>query len=145
MLRKLIPFTVSILMLILFAGCTATSHRQAVQDDSADKLTVGKVQGEISLGMPASDVVAILGSPNIVTTDEERREVWVWDKLSTTVAYSRSKGTIAGLLFGSSGGGVGVGSVASGAVSTSQRTLTVIIKFDKESRVRDVAYRQSSF
>ena len=145
MSRKLLFFTGGILILILFSGCTATSHRQAVQDDSADKLTVGKVQGEISLGMPASDVVAILGSPNIVTTDEERREVWVWDKLSTTVAYSRSGGAIAGLLCGGSGGGVGVGSAASGAASTSQRTLTVIIKFDEDSLVRDVAYRQSSF
>jgi hypothetical protein len=34
---------------------------------------------------------------------------------------------------------------AAGAASTSQRTLTVIIKFDESSRVRDFAYRSSSF
>ena len=97
------------------------------------------------MGMPGSEVVAILGSPNIVTTDEERREVWVWDKISTNVAYSRSSGVIAGLIVGGSGGGGGVASTDSGAASTSQRTLTIIIKFDSESRVRDVAYRTSSF
>jgi outer membrane protein assembly factor BamE (lipoprotein component of BamABCDE complex) len=129
----------------LNAGCSATSHRQDVQDDSADKLTVGTVQREITIGMPASDVAAILGSPNIVTTDEQRREVWVWDKMSTNISYSRSNGAIAGLIVGGSGGGVGTASKSSGAASTSQRTLTVIVKFDEASLVRDVAYRTSSF
>lgn len=129
----------------LLIACTAPAHREAVQDDSADRLTVGTVQREIFIGMPASDVAAILGAPNIVTTDEERQEVWVWDKLSTNVAYSRSGGVIAGLLVGGSGGGAGAATVSSGAASSSQRTLTVIIKFDSESRVRDVSYRTSSF
>ena len=126
-------------------ACTAPSHRQAVQDDSGDRLTVGTVQGEIFIGMPAYEVAGILGSPNIVTTDEDRQEVWVWDKISTNVAYSRSGGVIAGLLFGGSGGGAGAATVNSGASSTSQKTLTVIIKFDSESRVRDLSYRTSSF
>jgi len=42
-----------------------------------DRLTVGKVQGEIKVGMPASQVAELLGSPNIVTTDDQRREVWI--------------------------------------------------------------------
>lgn len=95
--------------------------------------------------MPASAVAEILGSPNIVTTDEDRQEVWVWDKISSNVAYSRSGGVIAGLLVGGSGGGAGAATMNSGATSTSQRTLTVIVKFDSESRVRDLAYRTSSF
>ena len=130
---------------ILLISCTAPSHRQAVTDDSGDRLTAGTVQREISIGMPASEVAEILGSPNIVTTDEDRQEVWVWDKISTNVAYSRSGGVIAGLLVGGSGGGAGAATMNSGASSTSQRTLTIIIKFDSESRVRDLSYRTSSF
>jgi len=145
MIKRFTDIASGLCLLALLGACTATAHRQAVQDDSADRLTVGTVQREISIGMPSSDVVAILGSPNIVTTDEERLEVWVWDKISTNVAYSRSSGAIAGLIVGSSGGGGGVASSSSGAASTSQRTLTVIIKFDAQSKVRDVAYRQSSF
>jgi hypothetical protein len=77
----------------------------------------------------------------VVTTDEERREVWVYDKIATDVTYSQSE----------SGGGlslilVGVGgSGSSGSKSTSQRTLTVVIKFDKENKVRDFAYHSSKF
>jgi len=34
---------------------------------------------------------------------------------------------------------------SAGAASTSQRTLTVIIKFDNDKKVRDFAYHTSKF
>jgi outer membrane protein assembly factor BamE (lipoprotein component of BamABCDE complex) len=99
--------------------------------------------------MSGADVVAALGSPNMVSTDDERREVWVYDKISTERAYSTSSGGVNALILGfgsASGGGLGLGGNSSaGASSTSQRTLTVIIKFDKESKVRDFAYHTSRF
>ena len=134
----------------LASGCqTAAMHKQAVEDDSGDRLTVEKVQREIRVGMSSADVVSILGSPNMVSTDDERREVWVYDKISTERAYSSSSGGVNALIlgFGGSGGGGlgGGGNSSAGASSTSQRTLTVIIKFDKESKVRDFAYHTSRF
>ena len=120
---------------LLLSGCASASYqRQQVQDDKGDRLTVGKVQKEIKIGMSSADVIQTLGSPNVVTTDEERREVWVYDKIATDVVYSNSD---AGIKFLTSG--------SSGAVSRNQRTLTVVIKFDKEQKVRDFAYHQSSF
>jgi outer membrane protein assembly factor BamE (lipoprotein component of BamABCDE complex) len=128
----------------LFA-CSAGQHRDEVRDDEGDRLTVGAVQREIKVGMSGAEVAAILGSPNIVTTDEERRESWIYDKISSEVAYSRSSGTIVGLLFGSSGGGLGAGSKSAGAAASTQKTLTVVIKFDGDGLVRDFAYHTSSF
>jgi outer membrane protein assembly factor BamE (lipoprotein component of BamABCDE complex) len=131
---------------VALGGCfSAQQHRAGVQDSETDRMTVGIVQKEIRVGMTSVEVAEALGSPNIVQTDEERREVWIYDKISTDVAYSRSGGAIVGLLFGGSGGGLGGGSADSGASSTSQRTLTVIIKYDSESRVRDFAYHASRF
>ena len=125
-------FTIAILFL---SGCASASYqRQQVQDDTGDRLTVGKVQKEIKIGMSSADVIQILGSPNVVTTDEERREVWVYDKIATDIVYSNSN---AGIKFLTSG--------SSGAVSRNQRTLTIVIKFDKEQKVRDFAYHTSSF
>jgi outer membrane protein assembly factor BamE (lipoprotein component of BamABCDE complex) len=126
-------------------GCSATQHRTEVRDDATDRVTIGTVQREIRVGMPSAEVAAILGAPNIVSTDTDRREVWIWDKVSNEVSYSRSGGLIAGLVIGSSGGGVGGGSKNAGAASTSQRTLTIIVKFDETDRVRDFSYRTSSF
>lgn len=136
------------------AGCTTVGeHRQEVRDDSSDRLTVGTVQREIRVGMTNAQVVEVLGSPNMVTTDEKRREVWVYDKVATEHAYSTSTGGVSALILGGAAGGSGAGGGgiggshygSTGATSSTQRTLTIIIKFDEESKVRDFAYRQSSF
>jgi len=124
-----------LVVMLAIGGCASASyHRGAVRDDSGDRLTVGKVQREITIGMTNADVVQILGSPNIVTTDEERREVWVYDKIASEVAYSQSN---AGLKLFTEG--------ESGAASRTQRTLTVVIKFDNDKKVRDFAYHTSTF
>ena len=132
------------------AGCMSPAqHRSDMQDDSGERLTVGTVQKEIRLGMSGADVAAVLGSPNILSTDEERREVWIYDKFATDVAHSTSNGGIAALLLGGSGSAGGAvaagGGRSTGATSTSQRTLTVIIKLDENERVRDFAYHTSRF
>jgi outer membrane protein assembly factor BamE (lipoprotein component of BamABCDE complex) len=131
-------------------GCmSAAAHRADVDNPTADRVTVGTVQKEVRVGMSGAEVAAALGSPNIVSTDEERREVWIYDKISTDVTYSTSSGGLSALIFGGgSGAAGGVGGSASrnaGASSTSQKTLTVIIKFDDAKKVRDFAYHTSSF
>ncbi|MFH1875845.1 MAG: hypothetical protein ABH865_03035 [Candidatus Omnitrophota bacterium] len=125
----------SFLCLLFLFGCASASYqRQQVQDDKGDRLTVGTVQRKISIGMPSAEVAQILGAPNIVSTDEERREVWIYDKVATDVVYSTSDAGIKFLTVGSSG-----------AMSTSQRTLTIIIKYDNDGKVRDFAYHSSKF
>ena len=144
------------LFVVLFSvtGCpSAPSHREAVRDDTSDRISVGTVQKEIRVGMSGADVVSVLGAPNMVTSDSQRRETWVYDKITTERVYSSSTasggagggganaggtGGVLGFIFGS-------GSSSAGASSTSQRTLTVIIKFDEQGLVRDFSYRQSSF
>ena len=115
------------------AGTTGTEPEKAPEG----RLTVGKVQGEIKVGMSAAAVVEVLGSPNIITTDEMRRESWVYDKISTEhVEASRSSyGTL--ILVG--------GSQSDSRTTTRQRTLTVIIKFDEQKLVRDFAYNYTQF
>jgi hypothetical protein len=69
--------------------------------------------------------------------------------MATDNVYSSSSGGISSLFLGFGGsvaGGLGGGTNSStGASSTSQRTLTVVIKFDKDGKVRDFAYHSSSF
>ena len=139
---------------VLLNGCmTANQHYQDTHGAQERQMTVGTVQREIRQGMSGAEVAEVLGSPNIVTTDGEGREVWIYDKISTDVTYSRSSGGgIIGLLIGTisgdvlAGGGAG-GSVSrsAGAESTTQRTLTVVIKYDENKRVRDFAYHASRF
>lgn len=147
----------AILAIVLaVSGCqSASDHAAEIHKagDAGDKITVGKVQREIRVGMSSADVVQALGSPNMVTTDDKRRETWVYDKISTETVYSSSSGGVNALILGGGiigsgllGGGGGAGyQSGAGAASTSQRTLTVIVKFDENSQVRDFAYRSSSF
>jgi outer membrane protein assembly factor BamE (lipoprotein component of BamABCDE complex) len=119
------------------AGCEG--GRAQIKDDKfkEDRLTVGKVQGEIKVGMPASQVAELLGSPNIVTTDDKRREVWIYDKVSTDRVDTAS--TVYGTL-------IILGATSSESASSQrQRTLTVIIKYDEEKKVRDFAYNYTQF
>ncbi|MCK4423491.1 MAG: hypothetical protein KAV18_05410 [Candidatus Omnitrophica bacterium] len=127
-----------LLLIFLLSGCaSAGSHLRAVKSDEADRITVGKVQREIKMGMSSAKVAEVLGSPNIVSTDENRREVWIYDKIATDVSYSHDSGGV-WLLLGAVEG-------SRGAASKSQRTLTIIVKFDKENKVRDFAYHTSRF
>jgi len=136
-MKKRILF-LAIIPTLLLIGCAAVpDNRQQVESVEGENLTVGKVQREIRIGMSSAEVIEVLGSPNVVTTDEERREVWVYDKISTDIVYSEKGGYATLIIIGWGG--------ASGTKSTSQRTLTIIIKFDKENKVRDFAYHASRF
>ena len=118
---------------ILFGCYTAQQHAERVQSGiQGEKLTVGTVQRSIKEGMSGAEVIEVLGSPNIVSTDSERNEVWVYDKMSTTTTQSSSNSSFWYVS-------------PAGAISKNQKTLTVIIKFDKNKEVSDFSYRQSSF
>ncbi len=119
---------------VLIAAVGCSSNQAEIKED---RLTVGKVQGEIKVGMAASQVAELLGSPNIVTTDEKRREVWMYDKVSTD-RVDTSSSSFAGLII------LGANSRSSSS-SQRQRTLTIIIKYDEEKKVRDFAYNSTQF
>lgn len=134
-----------ILILAVFAtmaGCAAGQHYNPQADE---QLTVGKVQKEIRIGMSGGDVAQVLGSPNIVSTDEDRNEVWIYDKISTQYVRADVNAGILAIGGGSDVVGVGQVSGSQGSGATSQRTLTVVIKFDENDQVRDFAYHTSRF
>ena len=65
-----------------------------------------------------AEVVAALGSPNVVTTDPERNETWVYDKVATESVYSTSSGNVAGA---SSSAAAAISAVPGSAVSGARR------------------------
>ena len=145
-MNKAILIPGAALALAALAGCLpAQEHARAVQTASPGGLSVGAVQQQIRVGMTGGQVAAAVGAPNVVTTDELRREVWIYDRMATDQVYSTSNGGL-GLVMFPGGGGIGpFGTYQSGARSTSQRTLTVLVKFDETGRVRDFAYHQGRF
>jgi outer membrane protein assembly factor BamE (lipoprotein component of BamABCDE complex) len=133
-LRRLGIITPSLALLI--CGCSVPKL-PSDSDDSKQNLTAGVVQREIRKGMTGGEVAAVLGSPNIVTSGPENTEVWVYDR---TFSQVEAAGASTGVWFV-----VGTTGQSAGVRRSSQSTLTVVIKFDAEKRVADVAYHQSKF
>lgn len=149
-MRRFPTMAAAAAILLVLSGCSASQHAQSVRaGQDGERLTAGTVQREIRIGMSGAQVIEVLGSPNVVTTDEQRREVWVYDKVSTESIHSSGSGSILALIFGTPGavaaGGVGSANYSAGASSTSQRTFTVIIKFNEQRTVRDFAYHTTRF
>jgi outer membrane protein assembly factor BamE (lipoprotein component of BamABCDE complex) len=121
----------------LNACTTAAEHQQSLGSTAEREMTVGVVQKEIRAGLTQGEVAAALGSPNIVTRDAAGQETWIYDKIATEASYSTSDayGTI--LILGAGR--------AAGATSTTQRTLTVVIKFDAANQVDTFTYHASRF
>jgi len=139
---------------LLLSGCiSAAQHQRDLHSTQEREMTVGIVQKEIRVGMTQADVATALGSPNIVTRDSESKEAWIYDKIATEASYSKSSGSVGGgvgaggvpgttLILGLIGGGY---SKEAGAASTTQKKLTVIIKFGKNNLVESFSYHASKF
>ncbi|MGC8791495.1 MAG: hypothetical protein ACP5PO_08345 [Desulfurella sp.] len=140
--------------IIVLSSCASLPQQQANLSSAQErKITLGLVQKYIHNGDSQSRVAEVLGSPNIVTKDSDGNETWIYDKVSQETSYSASGGSVGvgvgGVGVGGSGmagGGIGgsYGS-SSGAYSSTQKTLTVIIKFDNNGLVKSIAYNASQF
>lgn len=121
-------------------GCmTAAQHQASLGSTYEREMTVGVVQKEIRVGMSQADVATALGSPNIVSRDSDDKEAWIYDKIASEASYSTgSWGT--GLILAPIGGY----SQSSGAASSTQKTLTVVIKF-RNNKVDSFTYHSSKF
>jgi len=135
----------AIFLLFLLSHCEKEVKHSP---ENINKLTLGKVQQTLKKGMSQGEIIVALGSPNMVTTDAEGLETWVYDKLSTQVS-SNSKKKGFNLLGGAIGSKIGVGATAGSSTnnsntSTSQKTLTVVLKFI-EKKLDTFTYNASSF
>jgi outer membrane protein assembly factor BamE (lipoprotein component of BamABCDE complex) len=143
------PLVIGAICLTL-AGClSAAQHQADLSGADEERLTLAAVQRNVNVGMSGAEVLDSLGSPNIVSTDEERREVWVYDRVGTEYVHSESGAGLISLIGAASGSAVGgilpTASQKSGASRRSQRTLTIIVRFDHDQRVRDFSYHASRF
>ena len=159
--------TTVVATVVYLTGCvptqqpTAAQHAQSLAPAQERKLTLGVVQSTIREGIDQAAVATALGSPNIVTTDANGNETWIYDKIATETSQSSSNrsqnfgvgggggaGGLAGgvLALGGIGGGYSRGANDNtGASAQTQRTLTVVIKFDEQKLVNRISYNQSAF
>ncbi|MFN8091629.1 MAG: hypothetical protein U0599_05285 [Vicinamibacteria bacterium] len=132
-------------MLVALAGAAGA--------DEAKKpggFTLGLVQRSLKPGLAQAEVAERLGAPNIVTRDGQGREAWVYDRTATEVESSgrhvsaglggaAARAATLGLL------GIGGGAHSSTRTSSTQRTLTVVVRFDADGAVASFSFHESRF
>ena len=140
----------SCLLFALFSSCAG----RGLHSEHERNMTVGVVQKEIRVGMPSTDVLEALGSPNMVRKGADTvGETWVYDKIATEASYKNSNTNVGGNVSGAAIpgdvlllGNVGASrSGSKGASATTQKTLTVIIRFDANDKVESFSYHTSTF
>jgi outer membrane protein assembly factor BamE (lipoprotein component of BamABCDE complex) len=152
--KSFLSLSAFFLFILLLSGCiSAAQHQKELGSTNEREMTVGIVQKEIRTGMSQADVAEALGSPNIVTRDSEGKETWIYDKIATEASYSNSSAGVgaqglgaavpgSSLLLGMISGGY---SKEAGATSSTQKTLTVLIKYGKNNLVESFSYHTSKF
>jgi hypothetical protein len=111
--------------------------------------TLGLVQKELREGQSEAEVVEKLGSPNILTRDGRGRQAWVYDRVSVETETTSSGFSIGGGGIGSNASLVGALGARGGRQRaksvTSQRTLTVVIRFSPAGQVETFSWHDSRF
>jgi outer membrane protein assembly factor BamE (lipoprotein component of BamABCDE complex) len=124
-----------IILPFLAASCNARNFYDETYCETK-KFELGLIQKEIHEGMTQDQVAITIGSPNIVTFDQGKKEAWIYDKIATEVRQSGSSGFI---LFCQTGADY------VSRTDRSQKTLTVVIKFNSDKLVESVSYHSSRF
>ena len=146
---------VKLFLVIIVLGLCTISQFSLAKDAQVNEtgLTVGMVQKSVCVGMNQSDLASVLGSPNIVTKDASDKEVWIYDKIGSIVSSSSSGFNIGA---GGLGGGIGGDGLGGGlgfmgfkknksVCMATQKTLTVIIKFNCKQQIETISYHSSTF
>jgi len=144
----------SLFLLAFLSSCmSGAQHSQSLHSAADRDLTVGLVQAKITIGMGQGEVAQVLGSPNIVSKDQGGTDTWIYDKIATEASYSNDQGGVGGLVGagGTPGSALILGGLTgsynrnAGASAVTQKTLTVVIKYDKNGKVSDFSYHTSKF
>jgi hypothetical protein len=142
----------SLAMLAVALGvvpAAAGERREKAKPEPSAAFTLGIVQKALRPGLSQADVAERLGSPNIVTRETDGREAWVYDKVSTERETSGESVGVGGAASGAGGSfwgllGIGAGKRSENAKS-SQRTLTVVIRFSAAGAVQSFTWHDSRF
>lgn len=121
----------------ILTGCAM----QAPTAPESNDFTLGKVQSQLKEGMSSSQVVSLLGSPNLVTSTKNGGEAWTYDKISQESESSNVSGAGAG----STGNFFGIFGGSRSKASNASKNLTLIVKFDADGMVTDFKYQSIKY
>jgi hypothetical protein len=140
---------VSLVLAATAVAPVAAGDKGRSRAETSREFTLGVVQKELKQGLSQADVAERLGSPNLVTRDAEGREAWVYDRVSSEIEASSGNVGIAGAGSGVGGTFAGLIGISAGKRSerarSSQKTLTVVVRFSAAGAVESFTWHSSRF
>lgn len=137
--------------IVMLALLVASANGAAEAADKAEdkQFTLGLVQQQLRVGMSQTDLAAAIGSPNLITRSGDGRESWVYDKVASETTHDgwRIGGGGLGSVTGGSAAFLGLpfGSREKSKTRTSQRTITIVVRFTSAGMVESFSYHASQF
>ncbi|HVO09217.1 MAG TPA: hypothetical protein VMX54_00575 [Vicinamibacteria bacterium] len=142
-------FRVQTVAIVLVTASLAGAGEAGKARSAPSAFTLGLVQRELQAGLSQAEVVERLGSPNLLTRDAHGREAWVYDKVASEFESSGRHLGVAGM---GTGAGASVGGILGVAAErhsekarVTQRTLTVVVRFNEAGLVEKFSWRDSRF
>ncbi|MSR09715.1 MAG: hypothetical protein EXR82_09400 [Gammaproteobacteria bacterium] len=121
---------------VLLSGCFVPQPQPVTTRNS--ELTHGNVQLNVKVGETTqTQVLETFGAPNITSIDGSGQEVWTYQRQATVSQSTSGKNYWTIILAG--------GSTEASGFEQTQRTMTLIIKFDASKIVSDFKSRSSNF
>jgi outer membrane protein assembly factor BamE (lipoprotein component of BamABCDE complex) len=117
-------------------GCVSTQTKPVTARNS--ELTHGNVQLNLKVSETTqAQVLEAFGAPNVTTIDGSGQEVWMYQRHATVSQNSSSRNYWTVVLLG--------GSNSASGFEETQRTMTLLIKFDDKKVISDFRSRSSEF
>jgi ABC-type uncharacterized transport system auxiliary subunit len=122
---------------LVLAGCGSTAPTPLIDDrrEEVEKISVASAQ-KLKIGDSTTDVIKVLGSPNIITKAKSGHESWVFDRVSEQYELVQSSEKD-GLIFTTK--------TEKTRSASSIKTFIVVIDFDADNLIADITYRFTQF
>lgn len=122
---------------LLLSGCGPTTPTPLIQEtrESVERISVASAQ-KLSIGDSATNVIKVLGSPNIITKSKDGHESWVYDRVSEQYELLQTSETD-GFIFTTK--------TEKTKSASATKTFIVVIDFDDQNLIANVAYRFTQF
>lgn len=125
-------------ILLLALGACVTPPPPPEPAAGSNPLTHGNVQLNLKSGETTqAQVLEAFGAPNITSIDGSGEEIWTYQRHATVSRHSSQRNYWTVVLLGGSGNADGF--------EQTQRTMTLIVRFDTRKIVSDFRSRSSEF
>ena len=133
-MKKIIIIMFAVIGGVLMQGCSSTSK----EEFKNSPFTTGNVQLSLKQGVTTqAEVLEKFGSPNIAAVDSSGDDLWTYQKYATVTQSSGQGGYFWLVVVG--------GNTGTSGLEQTQKTMTLIVKFDKDKKVKEFKSMSTNF